>query len=496
MNITKRIIAVVLCVCLVIAAIYVGNTQNDLALKNIFDGNNSVVIWYTDDSLTDYLNAMAVSYHEKYNVRVIPKLQSGDEYLESVNQASLEGEDIPDLYIISNEALEKAYLSGLATEIKDDNNVINSRNFPTAALNAVTYKNHLVAYPFYFETSALLYNKTYLADMAKNQIVAEESETETDQTEEKNEEASLIDEENVTLTQDEKVETRMKKLIPETFDELLTFADEYDAPAAVEAVFKWDVCDIFYNYFFIGNYMDVGGPCGDNTENIDIYNLNTIKAMQVYQNLNQFFSIESDDIAYDSVIQEFMEGKLVLTTATTDIIKKLDDANKTGDFTFEYGIAEIPDLNDELASKSLSVTNSIVVNGYSGKKSKANKFANYLVCDNTASLYEKSGKIASNLNVTYDNENINVFMKEYSDSVPMPKMMATSNFWIQLEITFAEVWNGSTVTDKLKELSELILTQVTGEPVTEELIEEPKEQTETIEYFDEEAEREAAKQEE
>ena len=40
--------------------------------------------------------------------------------------------------------------------------------------------------------------------------------------------------------------------------DILTFANSYDAPEQVEAVFKWDVADIFYNYFFVGNYIDVG----------------------------------------------------------------------------------------------------------------------------------------------------------------------------------------------------------------------------------------------
>ena len=38
--------------------------------------------------------------------------------------------------------------------------------------------------------------------------------------------------------------------IPANMDEMLAFADNYDAPENVEAVLRWDVSDIFYNYFF------------------------------------------------------------------------------------------------------------------------------------------------------------------------------------------------------------------------------------------------------
>jgi hypothetical protein len=75
-------------------------------------------------------------------------------------------------------------------------------------------------------------------------------------------------------------------------------------------------------------------------------------------------------------------------------------------------------------------------------------------------------------------------------------MMVTSNLWVQLEVTFAKVWNGSEVSRSLQELSQMIMSQVTGSGYVEEYIAEPTEEETTIEYLDEEAEREAAQQEE
>ena len=496
MNFSKRIMSVVLCTCMVIGASISPFLQKNDTTEDIIAGFDSVVVWYTDESMTDYMNAMAVAFHEKYDIRVIPQLQSGLDYLESIYDASVREENGPDVYIISNEALEKAYLSGLATEIADPDNIVNQEHFPLAALNAVTYQNKKIGYPYYFETSVLLYNKSYIYEMAKNQLMAETAEdveTESEAAAAADGESSSV--QNTDVSEDA-VKERIEELIPKTFDELLTFADSYDAPQAVEAVFKWDVKDIFYNYFFIGNYMDVGGPCGDNTDEVDIYNLDAIKAMQIYQNLNQFFSIESEDVAYNSVIREFMEGKLVFTTATSDIMKTLQTAAEEGEFSFEYGLAEIPDLNDELVTKSLSVTNTVVVNGFSDKKEDADKFASYLTGEGSASLYEKTGKIPSNSKEACKDDKTAVFYQEYSNSVPLPKMMVTSNLWVQLEVTFAKVWNGASVSKSLQSLSEMIMSQVTGTEYSEEYIDEPEEEETTIEYLDEEAEREAAKQEE
>ena len=43
------------------------------------------------------------------------------------------------------------------------------------------------------------------------------------------------------------------QLIPASVVDILTFADQYSTPENVEYFLRWDVSDIFYNYFFIGN---------------------------------------------------------------------------------------------------------------------------------------------------------------------------------------------------------------------------------------------------
>ena len=492
MNFGKRIASVLLCTCMVVGAFYAAATHTETTEFTPHIGKDSVVVWYTDENMTDYISAMAVSFHEEYDIRVIPQLQSGLDYLESIYDASVQEEKGPDVFIISNEALEKAYLAGIASEITDPEGIVNRELFSESSLNAVTYHNKKVGYPYYFETSVLLYNKTYIQEMAKNQLLSESAGD--PQNEEEAAEANVVGSEDEIAQ--EAIDARVMELIPKTFDELLSFADNYNAPPAVEAVFKWDVKDIFYNYFFIGNYMNVGGPCGDNTSEVDIYNLDVIKAMQIYQNLNQFFSFEADDVAYASVIQDFIEGKLVFTTATSDIMRTLQAGAEEGTFAFEYGIAGIPDLNEESKTKNLSVTNTLVVNGFSDNQEDANKFASYLAGKASTSLYEKTGKIPANAESARLDSNTAVFFEEYRDSVPVPKMMVTSNLWVQLEITFAKVWNGSEVSKSLQELSEMIMSQVTGGEYAEEYIAEPKEEETTIEYLDEEAEREAAQQEE
>ena len=172
--------------------------------------------------------------------------------------------------------------------------------------------------------------------------------------------------------------------------------------------------------------------------------------MQIYQSLNQFFSFEANDMKYASVIEEFMAGKMVYTTATSDIIKTLDAAKEEGTFAFDYGLMEIPDLNEELQTKNLSVTNTVVVNGFSDGKEDANKFASYLTSKAAESLYEKTGKIPALTKEACKDERTAVFYREYERSISLPKMMETSNFWMQLEIAMRDIWEGADINASVK----------------------------------------------
>ena len=438
-------------------------------------GKETLYLWYTDEALTSYLSSAAVTYNETHDVRIVPVLESGLEYLEKINQASLET-NAPDLYILSHDSLEKAYLAGLASEVKPSEEGFMENAYIETGLQAATYKDKILGYPFYFETSALLYNKTYLEDMAKK----------------------LLEEEGNQAAAEaaEQIDAKVQEILPATIEDIKTFADEYDAPEQVEGVFKWDVTDIFYNYFFVGNAINMGGEAGWDTTQIDIYNLDAIKNLRVYQELNQFFSIETSESSYDAILDEFMAGKMVFTIATTDAVYKLENAKSEGVFAYDYGIALTPDIDEETKSRSLSMTNCVVVNGYSENKEAANDFASFLTTQYNDSLYTRSDKVSAAKEVSYEYAALNEFASEYEESVSMPKMVETSNFWVQLEVAFSQIWNGADANEKLKGLSEQIMSQVTGETYEEEYLEEPKEQEEETEYLDEDYYRQEAMEEE
>lgn len=466
MHLKSRILTVA-AVALGMAVVLVGGTGQVRPLEEaerkagIFGNSDkeTIYFWYTDETMTSFINSAAVSFGEREGVRVIPVLTYEGAYLEAINQASLQGGQMPDVYLIENDSLGKAYLAGLASETKDDELVCNTDNFPETALTAVSFHGKNIAYPLYFETSALIYNESYMAEWALQQARRELAAAESGEEGEGASDAAAGD---AGLTEEEAAlaQQYLENGIPATVDDILNVADTFDVPEGVDGIMKWDVSDIFYNYWIVGRYLVVGGAAGDDADAIDIDNSETVQCLEVYKALNQFFSMESDTITYDSVLQDFIDGKIVFTVATTDVIRRLDEAQKDGSFAYEYGVAVMPEVSGELESASLSVTGAVAVNGYSEHKELANGFAAYLVNDCAEELYEKTGKLPARNGTDEDNGPAQIFKMEYADSVSLPKLMETGNFWLQMEVLFSKVWNGAEVQPLVTELAEQIASQV------------------------------------
>lgn len=459
MNIKKRLISV-LAICILLAIVvfagasFLIKDDTSLTFDQIVKHKDTIHLWYTDEALTDYLNKKAVEYNEKIDsdVRVETKLVSGLEYLEAINKTSIDdARNTPDVYLITNDSLEKAYLSGLATEITDVSFIEDQNRFSDTARNAVSYHGKYVGYPVYFETASLLYNKTYLDEIAASGEIQDSSE-----------------------------------LVPENIVDILNYADAYSAPENVESFFKWDVSDIFYNYFFVGYYLKVGGDAGDDPNNINIYNIGSVSTLKVYQEMSQFFSIEAAETNYDTIMDDFLSGRIIYTIATSDCLKTLEQAQKDGEFQYEYGISDIPGINQELPTKGMSVTNVFVVNGYSEKKEASNAFIQYVLdSDRECELFDMTGKIPAQSQKSYTNAAVQTFQENYEKSVPIPKMLTTSNFWIELESCFAKVWDGQDANTQIRLVSEKINTQVSGEDYAEEPIKDPSiELLPAVEYED------------
>ena len=395
--------------------------QRQAALTGQETEPEKLTLWYTDEKLNPYLVEAAEEFEQQNHVEITLQLVTAVDYIEHINTASISDLGGPDLFITSSELLEKARLAGLTVE----NDSFTEREledaFPQQALNAASCGGRLMAYPFYFETCCLLYNKNYV-DAA-----------------------------------------------PVTIDDILAYADSYeggDETADVENIFKWNVADIFSNFFFIANYVNLGGPTGDDPSQVQLSADEITACLQYYQSLNAFFAIDAEEVTTENVLQEFIDGKTVYTIAKTDAIAAIDKAlaaeeeTVSGDGDRFYGIAQVPDLTAELATKGLSVTNSVVVNAYSAQRELAKSFARYLTFEKAEDLYGLTDKMPVRLGVEYENPEMGVLLEQYENSVEVPKLTDLSNYWMEMEIAFANIWQGSDAAAEADAVAQEMLQQL------------------------------------
>lgn len=452
----RAFIASILIVSIIASVVYFAIRRGDEKAKQVEASKDTIRIWYTDEALTDYLDSVALSFYDETGVKVVPVLHTGLNYAEDIYEASVKGDKVPDLYIISNDSLEKVSMSGIAVPVKADPELFNGMNYPEVAINAATYNKSIMGYPFYYETAFLLYNRTYLEmvvnEANKNERTAAEYEGEGD-------------EEGDLAGPAEPVSVNAVDLIPTSIEDIISFADKYSAPEGVENIFDFDVSDLFYNYFFTGAYMNVGGAHGDDKNEVEIYNADTVKCLMVYQELNQFFSIDSKESSYEKVITDFLDGKTIYTIATSDAIKRINDKKADGDFEWEYGVSLLPGVDSEHKAKGISITNVVAINSFTEDYDSANAFARYLTFDKASDIFQRSGKLPSA--ITKDNPDpvIIGIRDAYVASASLPNMIEISDFWIRLENTYMLIWDGADANDTLREFANEMLSKIKGEAV-------------------------------
>ncbi len=427
------------------------------------DENNTLTIWYTDSYMDEYIRNAAVVYEEKTGVKVVSTKVAGLEFLEAVQKATIDDGNGPDLFIIGNESLEKAYLSGLCDQVTDSKRVLNSTYFPEVALNAVSYSDSKLGYPLIFECSVFLYNRTLLEQIAANY----------------NENAGSsagYGEGDVEETETEFVEVTADEILPTSIVGITEFALNQTLPEGTESYYKWCVSDVLYEYWFAGAYMNVGGEKGSDRDDIDIYNTESMYCLKVFQDLKQFFSMDDlDKETYDDVLNEFKEGKTLFIMADTDVIGELEAAKKdeNNPFVYEYGVSSIGMLNHELKSKGLSVTKLVAVNGLSEHQQEAEDFAKFLSVDYSPNLYARTGKFPCNYQKEYQYPQMEDVVRTYENSVSLPKIVETSNYWVLTEMVYTKAWDGEDVNDLLRQLSGQVKKQIYGVYVEDPYIETP-----------------------
>lgn len=416
------------------------NTENNIAVKD------RLSLWYTDETMGDYYLAVCDQYYNDTGIRVIPTCVSGIDFITDIADKAEIGEG-PDIYETSNSSLWEADLLTVAAELSED--TLSNTDYPGTAIRAMTCNGRLLGVPLYYETAFLVCNRTYLKNYAKDQIESEAGENLAQAAEDGEQPGEH------TAT-DEEIEERVKEYIPSSFEDLKEFADSFDAPEGVKAVLGWDTNDVFFDYFILGVSIDIAGENGDDETALEIVNSDSIDSMKAFQELTAFFSIDDEEtVTYASIRDSFCKGEFVFAIVSPDVLRCLDDAMAAGNFDYEYQVCGIPNIRENIAPASLSMTQCLCINPYSEDVFGATNFAEYAV-GNPELLYDMSGKLSPMKSGVSVHPGADKILEEYERSVSAPKILSRSDYWMRLEIAFMQVQNGANPKNAMKNLEKTL----------------------------------------
>lgn len=329
--------------------------------------------WYDDVSYEPYFIQAAIAFYEETGIAAELLYRADVDYVGSIYDATMEAEAFPDVYLLSGEELEKAYLYGVAAVNT------NLDAYSTAAENAVKaayYREDCYGYPLSYNVSLFVYN---------NQFFAEK---------------------------------------PTSLQAVLDYSDENEPTENVEYLLEWDVYDPFFAFPLVSECVAFHKEEAKPLE--VLYEEERLEASLTFLNESlESFSIPIDTVTEASVLSDVLNGVTLCAIVDSDSMQQLAAADA-------YEVIEIPALNDTLSAKSAALTDMLIVNDFSEKQEAAAAFAQFLTLEQSKRLWELTGHYPVQLFETADAKEQTAY-RAYENAVLVPNSQDAAGFWIDLK---------------------------------------------------------------
>lgn len=331
-----------------------------------------LIFWYEDAAYTDFFEQAALEYFDETGVKVTVWLCDDLDYMGKIYDETMEDGSYPDVYLISGESLEEAYLYGL---VAVNEKGLAELNTASNAVKASTYKDKLLGYPLSYNTCVFIYQNNYF------------------------------------------------ETVPDSIQAFIDYSDENEPGENVEYLLEWDVNDSFYDFPFISNSVTF--------EKADAEVMNVVydealyqKDLEYFEQILESFSVDADKVSEESILANFRSGRTLAAIVDTNSLYQLDG--------YEYSMMQIPALNEELPAYSCAITDMLIVNDFSENAEKAADFAYFATVTMAEKLHPLSGHYS--VFASDDSEWVEQAAYEaYEASVLAPDSQDAKDFWVTLE---------------------------------------------------------------
>jgi arabinogalactan oligomer/maltooligosaccharide transport system substrate-binding protein len=230
--------------------------------------------------------------------------------------------------------------------------------------------------------------------------------------------------------------------VPQTFEEIIAFAEKWNNPAANKYALRWQVDDSYHNYFFLTAFgMQLFGPDTDDFRTPGFDSDGARQGIDFYAGLRKYYNVNTADATWDSTVAAFQRGEVPFTITGPWAI---GDAKKSN---INFGITKLPAIQGR-QPRCFSGNIIAAVSSYTKNPNAARAFVDYLVSVEGETIqFKTTGKLAAYKDVSgieglRDDALLRGIMEQAPYADPMPSIPEGEQMWDAMKALFTFTWDG------------------------------------------------------
>jgi len=349
----------------------------------------SLTIWDTDDPSGHWFRDAAIEWGEKHGVEIIYEPVA---FGATVDQLKIDGPAGlgADVFAAPHDRVGDLVAAGLILP----NDVSNPANFMESTITGLTMDGVLWGFPTAIETYALFYNKDLLPEP------------------------------------------------PETWDELLDFAVDFNDISANRFAFMMLPADFYFVHGFFGGFGGyVFGDGGTNPDDIGLNNEGSVEAARFMQRLQDIMPLNTADVTYDIMVGLFNDGYLATMINGPWAVAGVREAG------VNFGVAPLPILPNDENPKSFAGVRGLFINSFTEYPNAAKLLLEYITSQEVLiRVFTQGGMLPARLDLVEDPAVIaepitQAFIQQATFAVPMPSIPEMGSVWIPMSTALTQIWN-------------------------------------------------------
>ncbi|GFP21821.1 arabinogalactan oligomer / maltooligosaccharide transport system substrate-binding protein [Candidatus Hakubella thermalkaliphila] len=348
-----------------------------------------LTVWESEDASGEWLQDVAKLFTEKYG---IPVTFEPVAHIDAPGKLKTDGPAGlgADVFAAPHDHVGSMVAGGLIYP----NDVSDPADFVDAAVAGVSFQGIMYGYPIGIETYALLYNK------------------------------DLVDE------------------LPETWDELIEFAAEFNDIPNNRFGFMMEPANFYYVYAFIGGHGGyVFGDGNTNPDDIGLNNAGAIEGAKFLQRLKGILPLHTADITYDIKAGLFNDGNLAFNLDGPWAVAGHRDAG------VNFGVVPLPILPNGERPTSFSGIRSLFVSSFTEYPMASKLFAQFVTSKELlAKRFTDTGQLPPRFDLVDDpaitaDPIAAAFLQQAQYAVPMPSIPEMMHVWGPMATALDLIWN-------------------------------------------------------